>query len=242
MLVRKRVNLMFVVIGGLAAAGIFTLSGMLYSHDDKRLAIWTFFVGAALALFIACKVWSDSVRESKDEVVSPPAPSVTPAPPAAQLSASPPNSPSVVPSSPDTSPLAVSPFSSVVSPSPRESPLPKLTPLQMMDRVKNASLYNRDDVASGFVKRPFDWPLPFFSASRIGINKERLLVSFLVTDDSHFLNFVRCNVPTERYGDLPATEPNTLLRVRGTIERVGIIDMDIKDASIDHIPSSLNDR
>ena len=153
------------------------------------------------------------------------------------MTPSPTSTPTVTP----TSTPAVSPPSSVVSPPPRENPLPKLTPLQMMDRVNNAALYNRDDVASGFANRPFDWRLPFFSATRIGINKELMLVSFLVTDDNHFLNFVRCKVPTEMYEHLPATEPETLLRVRGTIERVGIMDIEIKDASIEALPNSPND-
>src|ERR1700730_12082262 len=56
---------MFVIIGGLVAAVIFTAAGMLYNHDDKRLAIGFFFLGGVLTLLIVCKVWCDSVTADR---------------------------------------------------------------------------------------------------------------------------------------------------------------------------------
>lgn len=53
---------MFALIGSLIAAVIFTAASMLYSHDDKRLAIMGFFLGAMVTLVIICKVWLDAVQ------------------------------------------------------------------------------------------------------------------------------------------------------------------------------------
>jgi uncharacterized Rmd1/YagE family protein len=57
---------MFVIIGGLVLAGVFTLAGMLYNHDDKRIAILTFFLGGVFTLAMGCKIWSDSVTVKTD--------------------------------------------------------------------------------------------------------------------------------------------------------------------------------
>gem|GEM_PF-6093555 len=54
---------MFVVICGFVVAGVFTLAGMFYGHSDKRIAIWTFFVGGVFTLFAVCKIWADAVAE-----------------------------------------------------------------------------------------------------------------------------------------------------------------------------------
>jgi hypothetical protein len=79
LLIRKRVNPMFLTIGGLVVAGLFTLAGMLYNHDDKRLAILTFLVAGVFTLVIICKVWADSVgapliQETLAPTPSPPVP------------------------------------------------------------------------------------------------------------------------------------------------------------------------
>jgi hypothetical protein len=72
---------MFLIVGGLVVTGLFTLAGMLYNHNDKRLAIWTFFVAGVFTLFMICKVWADSVGTPLIEVSSTtptPTPAITP--------------------------------------------------------------------------------------------------------------------------------------------------------------------
>jgi hypothetical protein len=104
-----------------------------------------------------------------------------------------------------------------------------------MDRIKSASSYNRDEVAAAFIGRPFSETLLFGSASRIGMEKEYMLVFFRFDDDTRLLNSVRCVVPTKGNEHLPATEKTDRFRVKGTIKTASSMDIELKDASIEPI-------
>lgn len=170
--------------------------------------------------------------KSKDDVVSPP--SVTPAPSAAQPSASLPSSPSVA-ASPAALPPTASPLPSIVSPSPREIPLGKLTALQIMGRIEAASPYNRDEVRAAFINRPFSEVLFFRTASRIGPKKETMLVFFRFEGIDNLLKRVTCCVPTKGNEYLPALADTERFLVKGTIEQASAMDISLKDASIEQI-------
>jgi hypothetical protein len=108
----------------------------------------------------------------------------------------------------------------------------ELTALQIIERIKSASEYNREEVAAAFIGRPFSETLFFDVATRIGGEKENMLVFFRVTDDNLF-NSVTCVVPTKGHEHLPASEKTDRFRVRGTIERASKEKIDLKDASIE---------
>ena len=127
----------------------------------------------------------------------------------------------------------------VTTPTPQENVLVKpseLTALQIMDRIKSASTYNRDEVAAAFIAHPIDEIMFFKSASRIGTEKESMLVFLGFGDDKeHLFESVICDVPTKGHERLPAMEETDRFRVKGIIERASQYDIRLKDASVEQV-------
>ena len=136
---------------------------------------------------------------------------------------------------------------SEVTPKPSVVPTPestlaistRRTALEIMERIRAARPYNRDEVAAAFVGQPYEETLFFSSASRIGSEKERMLVFFWDGDDKHSLSFVICDVPIWKAINTYRQRRKRIdFRVRGTIEKAGQYAINLRDASIEPISES----
>jgi hypothetical protein len=246
---------MFALIGGLVAAGIFAAAGMLYTHDDKRLAVWTFFVGAVLTLFIACKMWADLVTVDKqkqshslpnelDKANSKPLPtpaqSASPSP-VTQLPFTIP-SPITVPTEPahkDTLTATPTPTPEIVV---TQSSTALATPTleNIAGRVWDSELDNsrKEQIRKALVGVDVDWTLFFFSAWQSDVSPRRMHVTLWLGDDytskTFRIAFARFSLPLRGNQRLPLLEKTNRVRVQGKIESVSLLcDVELKDAVIE---------
>jgi hypothetical protein len=149
---------------------------------------------------------------------------------------------------PTPTPVVTAPAPAIVPPIQSETaspaatvPTPESTPARSIeltaspiwDRIESASPNERDEVAAAFNERPFNDTLFFRSASRIGMNKEVMLVFFRVEDDKYSFNSVMCEIPTRGHEHFPALNKMDRFRVRGKIKRASTLYIEIKDASIE---------
>jgi hypothetical protein len=232
--VRKRVDFMFVIISGFVVAIILAAAGMLYSHDDKRIAIWVFFVGGVLTLFIICKVWSDAVTvpDALDK------PSPTPF----KSSATSTNAPTPGTTlDMDLPPLALTASPAVSSPADEGE---RITPEMIRVKVSEAEKEGRDkEIRAAFVGIHVDWNLFLWSAN---IVDEKHVRAFFTSMDkrtsvrSSFLpTLVTCTLSKDGNERLPLVDREVEFRVEGTIEEVTTITtITLKDVRLTRINRS----
>jgi hypothetical protein len=159
---------------------------------------WILYLPLAGALLLAgylghLAIISASETKAGDTTTPQPPSSITPKPPSVTPTASPSTPTMVTPAptleaTPTPSPVVTvpTPESTLATPAERSAS-------QIMDRIKSASVWNRDEVAAGFIDHSFNETLFFTSASRIGTNKETMFAIFRIDGDQNFLTDNRDN-------------------------------------------------
>jgi len=116
-------------------------------------------------------------------------------------------------------------------PSPIDFSEIRLTPIQIYEKIEKAALNNRDDVRRAFAGVLVDWTLSFFSASRT----ENTILIVLQEIDTDY-HTVLCRVPLAGNERFPLVDRGDRFRVRGTIEEVDPLSINLMDVLIEKIP------
>jgi hypothetical protein len=130
--------------------------------------------------------------------------------------------PSPTPSTPPT--ISAEPFS--------------FTPAQIAEKLRAEHLTSlREATADAFKGLKVDWILSFSSAVRLG-DSTRMAVFFLEPANDRIFPVVSFKIPLEGNEHFPLTESTKRFRVRGTIEKVDVSEIDLDDdsASFEPVP------
>jgi hypothetical protein len=202
-----------------------TILAMSSSHKIKIAAVWVF-IAALIIGSVAVGVRLTHEFSESPSTSTPPLsrliPSVTPAIVRATPSVTP--SPAVTLPTPEKVSPKPTPF---LSPSSSET---NLTPTQIFDKIDAANALFRDDVRRAFAGLSVDWTLSFVSAT----TREENMRIFLRDN----FRVVMCEVPLKGNERFPLMERTDRFRVKGKIEEVGILAINLKDVSIEQIHSS----
>jgi hypothetical protein len=215
-------------LGGAAAISL-AIAG-LHGSPNRWVTIFFVWLGGILTVTAGCCLWLSAewkkaakTPEDRFAVMA----SVTPTP---TTTFPPTTSPAESKPAPSVTPAEVSQAASPPKPTPFLSPSSSetnLTPTQIFDKIEAANALFRDDVRRAFAGLSVDWTLSFVSASPRGDSMQMFL-----RDN---FRLVLCKVPLKGNERFPLMEGTDRFRVRGKIEEVEILTINLKDVSIEQV-------
>ena len=221
------------IIGGLAILLIAPLIGFLLMSNLRGMLI-----GAGIGLTILFWImWGTLIKHAtpirkSDETLTPTrsfTPAIVPFTPASVPPTPPPTpTPVVTVPTPEKVPPKPTPF---LSPSSSET---NLTPTQIFEKIDSTSAFFRDGVKNAFVGLSVDWTL-FFASARQSGGTMLIILRDKTKNEYDSGKLVLCSVPLEGNERFPLMDETDRFRVRGTIEKVEILSINLKNVSIEKV-------